>query len=100
MILITHDLGIVAGDPAIRWPSSYAGLVVEYAEVSRFTHNPAIHIQRACLIPFRNWIMEGGLAEEIHGLPPNLQRGIDGPFNPRCPNCMEICSIKSRKLQL
>lgn len=37
--------------------------------------------------------------EEIHGLPPEPTERIDGcSFNPRCPNCMEICKHKKPEI--
>ena len=100
MILITHDLGIVA-EICDKVAIMYAGQVVEYAEVSKIYHNPVIHIQRACLIPFRNWIRRRTGWRRSTDCLRNLQRGLTAvPSIPDAPTAWKSASIKSRKLQL
>ena len=48
MILITHDLGIVA-EICDKVAIMYAGQVVEYAEVSKIYHNPCLLYTSRCV---------------------------------------------------
>ena len=84
VILITHDLGVVAG-VADRIAVMYAGRIVEHADVHALYRAPAHPYTRALLdsIP-----REKAGAEDlrtIKGLPPNLLRIPPGcAFHPRC----------------
>ena len=81
MILITHDLGIVA-EICDKVAIMYAGQIVEYASVEKVYNNPS-H-------PYTN-----GLFNSIPKLDPEPTERIEGcAFSPRCPNCMEICKHK------
>jgi len=50
IILITHDLGIVA-DMADDIIVMYAGKIVEQGSVYSIFNNPVIRIQKACFVP-------------------------------------------------
>jgi len=52
IILITHDLGIVA-DMADDIIVMYAGKIVEQGSVYSIFNNPVIRIQKACFVPAR-----------------------------------------------
>ncbi|MDL2263447.1 ABC transporter ATP-binding protein [Synergistaceae bacterium OttesenSCG-928-I11] len=92
MILITHDLGVVActcDDVAVM----YAGKIIECGTredlfregrhhpytVGLFGSIPDIHSETTRLSPI------GGLMPDPTNLPPGCS------FSPRCPRCMEIC---------
>ena len=55
MILITHDLGIVA-EICDKVAIMYAGQIVEYASVEKVYNIRAIRIQTGCSTPFRSLI--------------------------------------------
>lgn len=95
MILITHDLGIVA-EICDKVAIMYAGQVVEYAEVEKIYDHPAHPYTQGLFHSIPKLDSEEEWLEEIHGLPPEPTERIEGcSFGPRCPNCMEIC--KHRK---
>jgi len=94
LILITHDLGVVAS-VADRIAVMYAGRIVEHADVHSLYASPAHPYTRALInsIPRRQW--RGQELVTIKGLPPNLLRIPPGcPFHPRCPSRQAICSVE------
>lgn len=94
MILITHDLGIVA-QICDKVAIMYAGQVVEYAEVKKIYENPSHPYTVGLFNSIPKLDTEEEWLEEIHGLPPEPTEKIEGcSFGPRCPNCMEICKHK------
>jgi peptide/nickel transport system ATP-binding protein len=91
LILITHDLGVVAS-VADRIAVMYAGRIVEHADVYRLFESPAHPYTRALIdsIPRQN--RSGQQLATIQGLPPNLTRIPSGcPFHPRCKLREPIC---------
>jgi peptide/nickel transport system ATP-binding protein len=91
LILITHDLGVVAS-VADRIAVMYAGRIVEHADVYALYERPAHPYTRALIdsIPKRHGRDE--VLKTIKGLPPNLTRIPAGcPFHPRCPVRQDIC---------
>lgn len=94
MILITHDLGIVA-EICDKVAIMYAGQVVEYAGVEKIYNNPCHPYTKGLFNSIPKLDTEEEWLEEIHGLPPEPTERIEGcSFSPRCPNCMEICKHK------
>ncbi|MGA8353545.1 MAG: ABC transporter ATP-binding protein [Solirubrobacteraceae bacterium] len=92
VILVTHDLGVVAGF-ADRVLVMYAGQIVEQGSVSEIFEDPQ-H-------PY-TWGLLGSIADmtaerprrlpAISGAPPSLQRPPSGcRFHPRCPHAYEAC---------
>ena len=97
MILITHDLGIVA-EICDKVAIMYAGSVVEYATKEALYQNPSHPYTRGLFNSIPKLDVEEEWLEEIDGLPPEPTEIIEGcAFNPRCPNCMEICKKKKPK---
>jgi len=91
LILITHDLGVVA-QVADRIAVMYAGRIIEQAGVHDLYRRPAHPYTRALLesIPSRH--RHGEPLTTIRGLPPNLLRIPAGcPFHPRCPIAIDQC---------
>ena len=89
LILITHDMGIVAQN-ADKIAVMYAGRIVEYSSVSSLFKNPKHPYTKALL----NVILDINTdkVETIEGQPPSITDDICGcPFHPRCKSCMEIC---------
>jgi oligopeptide/dipeptide ABC transporter ATP-binding protein len=93
IILITHDLGIVA-ETCNRIIVLYAGQVVEEATVSRLFQAPAHPYTQALLaaIPYQQPRKQP--LQAISGTVPNpasLPAGC--PFAARCPHVMDICRV-------
>jgi oligopeptide transport system ATP-binding protein len=92
VILITHDLGVVAG-LADRVAVMYAGYIVETGPIQDIFYRPTHPYTHMLLqsIP-RLDADRGQPLKPIPGQPPDLTRlGPGCPFAPRCPNVLEIC---------
>jgi peptide/nickel transport system ATP-binding protein len=105
VLLITHDLGVVA-ETAQRAIVMYAGRKVEEAETASLFRNPLHPYTRGLLksIPRRN--AQGrrndirGRLEEIAGMVPSLREEIAGcPFAPRCALAVPRCSKEPPSLE-
>ena len=103
VLLITHDLGVVA-ETAQRAIVMYAGRKVEEADTDTLFRNPLHPYTRGLMnsIPRRN--ARGrrsnirGRLEEIAGIVPSLREEIAGcPFAPRCfmavPRCSQVSPL-------
>ena len=91
LILITHDLGVVA-DVADRIAVMYAGRIVEQAPVADVYHRPAHPYTKGLLQSIPRVDAKGSELYAIKGLPPNLTRVPPGcSFNPRCAYAQESC---------
>ncbi|KJK48405.1 ABC transporter ATP-binding protein [Streptomyces sp. NRRL F-4428] len=91
LILITHDLGVVA-DVADKIAVMYAGRIVEAAPVHEIYKAPAHPYTRGLLDSIPRLDQKGQELYAIKGLPPNLLRIPPGcAFNPRCPMAREVC---------
>jgi len=91
VILITHDLGVVAGmtDQVIVM---YAGKIFERAPTTELFENPGNPYTRGLLRSVPNPTDEQGQLYQIPGQPPDLARLPAGcPFAPRCERAEEIC---------
>ncbi|MDQ0751082.1 oligopeptide transport system ATP-binding protein [Streptomyces africanus] len=91
LILITHDLGVVA-DVADKIAVMYAGRIVETAPVHELYKRPAHPYTKGLLESIPRLDQKGQELYAIKGLPPNLTRIPSGcAFNPRCPQAQDIC---------
>ncbi|WP_058046070.1 ABC transporter ATP-binding protein [Streptomyces roseifaciens] len=91
LILITHDLGVVA-DVADKIAVMYAGRIVETAPVHELYKRPAHPYTRGLLDSIPRLDHKGQELYAIKGLPPNLLRIPTGcAFNPRCPKAQDVC---------
>ncbi|GAA1316224.1 ABC transporter ATP-binding protein [Pseudonocardia xinjiangensis] len=91
LILITHDLGVVA-EVADRIAVMYAGRIVEHADVHTLYSNPCHPYTHALLESIPRVDTKGTQLRAITGLPPNLTRIPPGcPFHPRCPMAVDVC---------
>ncbi|MFC9625075.1 ABC transporter ATP-binding protein [Streptomyces sp. NPDC056930] len=91
LILITHDLGVVA-DVADKIAVMYAGRIVETAPVHELYKRPAHPYTRGLLDSIPRLDQKGQELYAIKGLPPNLLKIPSGcAFNPRCPKAEDIC---------
>ncbi|MGW7439642.1 ABC transporter ATP-binding protein [Streptomyces sp. NPDC054849] len=91
LILITHDLGVVA-DVADKIAVMYAGRIVEAAPVHEIYKAPAHPYTRGLLDSIPRLDQKGQELYAIKGLPPNLVAIPPGcAFNPRCPMAQPVC---------
>ena len=91
VILITHDLGVVAGmtDHLIVM---YAGKVFERAPTEELFERPGNPYTRGLLRSVPDPTDEQGSLYQIPGLPPDLAHLPPGcPFAPRCERAEDIC---------
>ena len=84
LILITHDLGVVA-DVADDIAVMYTGRIVEHASVFDTFSAPAHPYTKGLLQSIPRIDSKGTELYAIKGIPPNLMRIPSGcPFHPRC----------------
>jgi oligopeptide transport system ATP-binding protein len=91
VILITHDLGVVAGmtDHVIVM---YAGKIFEQAPTGELFAKPANPYTRGLLRSVPDPTAEQGQLYQIPGQPPDLAHLTKGcPFAPRCERAEDIC---------
>ncbi|MET1071152.1 MAG: ABC transporter ATP-binding protein [Umezawaea sp.] len=94
LILITHDLGVVA-DVADRIAVMYAGRIVEHADVFQLFRAPGHPYTESLLESLPRLDLKGQELKTIKGLPPNLSDIPSGcPFHPRCPRAVDRCSTE------
>jgi oligopeptide/dipeptide ABC transporter ATP-binding protein len=91
MVLITHDLGVVAG-VADRILVMYAGKPVEISTVDEVFYNPKMPYTLGLLGSLPRMDVEEEMLTPIQGAPPSLVNLPPGcPFSPRCPLAIEVC---------
>jgi oligopeptide transport system ATP-binding protein len=92
IIMITHDLGIVASI-CQKIAVMYAGKIVEYGTVDEIFYNPKHEYTKGLLnsIPILTEKEHKRLVP-IEGTPVDLLNPPKGcPFAPRCDSCMKVC---------
>ncbi|MFM9368479.1 ABC transporter ATP-binding protein [Streptomyces sp. Da 82-17] len=99
IVLITHDLGVVA-DIADRVMVMYAGRVVEQGEVHELYAQPRHPYTNGLLGAVLTPGAEGGRRlPEIPGLVPSLETQPDAcTFAPRCPRATQQCTTARPRL--
>jgi oligopeptide transport system ATP-binding protein len=91
LILITHDLGVVA-DVADRIAVMYAGRIVEHADVHALYAAPAHPYTQGLLASIPRVDRRGRGLVTISGAPPSPARLPSGcAFHPRCPYARQLC---------
>jgi len=91
MMLITHDLGIVA-ETCDRIAVVYGGAVVESGTVQEVYTNPAHPYTRGLFDSIPKLDDDSVELKPIEGEPPNPARMPEGcAFHPRCRYCKDIC---------
>jgi oligopeptide transport system ATP-binding protein len=91
LILITHDLGVVA-DVADRVAVMYAGKIVETGSIFDVYKNPAHPYTQGLMASIPRLDQKGNKLTPIVGAPPNLMRIPPGcAFHPRCPYARQKC---------
>jgi len=100
LILITHDLGVVAG-MAQRINVMYAGHIVERADTDELYGRPRHPYTVGLLQSIPRLDAQGrGELVPIQGHPPDLSREIAGcPFADRCFNVQERCRVEMPPLE-
>ena len=99
VILITHDLGVVAG-MADRIQVMYAGTVAETADTYELFANPRHPYTLGLLKSIPRLDSVKGKLDPIRGLPPDLIDLPDMcPFSPRCDYSEEVCERKAPMLR-
>ena len=91
IILISHDLGVVAGTTD-RILVMYAGRVFESASTPELFAKPANPYTRGLLRSVPDPTVATETLYQIPGAPPDLARlGAGCPFAPRCERAEEVC---------
>jgi len=94
LILITHNMGIVA-EMADRVAVMYAGKIVEVAPTIKIFENPKHPYTKALLDSIPNIQVEDKILNTIPGSPPSLTDPPLGcPFHPRCPFAFDRCRVE------
>ena len=94
LILITHDLGVVAS-VADSIMLMYAGSVMEKAPADDFYANPTHPYAHGLMKSVPRLIGKTGRLDPIEGAPPSLLNVPPGcPFNPRCPHAQDRCRVE------
>jgi peptide/nickel transport system ATP-binding protein len=92
LILITHNLGIVA-ERAHRTAIMYAGQIVEMAETNELFSNPLHPYTRGLLASLPEFTKPGERLATIAGSVPDLKQELAGcPYRERCPICDQACA--------
>jgi oligopeptide/dipeptide ABC transporter ATP-binding protein len=91
LVLITHDLGVVA-EVADRIAVMYAGRIVETGTAAEVFRRPAHPYTEGLLASVPRVARRTERLEPITGAPPNLARIPAGcPFHPRCGHRRPVC---------
>lgn len=99
VILITHDLGIVAGN-CDTVAIVYAGEIVEYGSKEEIFDHPSHPYTKGLFAALPDISREAARLTPIEGMPPNpsdLPKGCK--FHPRCRYASEECSQKDVELK-
>ncbi len=95
IMLITHDLGVVA-EICDRVAIMYAGRIVEEASVNDVFHRPLHPYTEGLMASIPGRGNRGEDLKTIRGMVPNLTHLPAGcPFHPRCPLAEGICRQES-----
>jgi len=93
VVLITHDLGVIAGmcDHVLVM---YAGRILESAEAGELFHNPQHPYTKALMASLPSARRKGEELYTIPGLPPDPVKETEGcPFAPRCEHVVDACRV-------
>jgi peptide/nickel transport system ATP-binding protein len=99
VILITHDLGVVA-ETCQRVIVMYAGRKIEEASVYELFDRPAHPYTRGLMASIPRLAKRSRRLSEIPGIVPNLREPIVGcAFAPRCAYARERCRVEAPDLR-
>jgi oligopeptide/dipeptide ABC transporter ATP-binding protein len=100
LILITHDLGVVA-EVADRVSVMYAAEVVENADIGELFERPYHPYTEGLMRSLVRPDHKGGRLSPIKGSPPDLLHIPSGcPFHPRCDYVQDICRTDDPPLRV
>ena len=92
MIMITHDLGVVA-EVCDYVAVIYAGEIVEYGTLAEIYHNPSHPYTKGLFGALPDINGRAERLQSISGMPPNPARLPEGcKFAPRCPYASDRCT--------
>jgi len=98
MILITHDLSIIA-ETCEKTAIMYAGRIVEYGNVVGIFKQPLHPYTQGLMAAFPSIRAARTKMASIPGQPPDLLNPPSGcRFHPRCPYAMKVCKEKAPEL--
>jgi len=99
LVLISHDLGIVAGS-ADRVAIMYAGRIVERGAVEDIFDRPRHPYTRGLLASLPKIDGQATRLTAIEGSPPSLTARPSGcAFHPRCRHAVELCAAQEPALR-
>ena len=94
IVMITHDLGVVAG-MADEVVVMYLGHIVEKAGVRRIYRDPRHPYTRGLMASMPSLITPAGNLKPIKGVVPDPYSVAAGcPFAPRCSEALPVCRLK------
>jgi len=100
IIMITHDLGVVAGS-CDKVLVMYAGRTMEYATVDEIFYQASHPYSEGLLKAIPRLDTEGEILPTIAGNPPNLLRLPPGcPYQDRCHRVLDRCSTDAPPLEM
>ncbi len=100
IMLITHDLGVVA-EMAERVAVMYAGRIVEEGDVRSIFRKPLHPYTEGLLKSIPNIDKQKQRLHVIEGMVPNPKNAPSGcSFHPRCPYAKEICHQEEPRVQI
>ncbi len=100
LILITHDLGVVA-EVADRVAVMYAGRIVETGDITDVYHRPTHPYTIGLMESLPQLDIKGGRLRPIPGSPPDLTMRPSGcAFHPRCRYAQQVCVDDDPPLRL
>ncbi len=98
IMLITHDLGVVA-ETCDKVAVMYAGKIVEYADVKTLFRDPKHPYTRGLLNSLPLLV---GEQEELNVIPGTVPNPLEAPsgcrFAPRCPHATALCDREAPEL--
>jgi oligopeptide transport system ATP-binding protein len=99
IVLITHDLGVVA-EIADRVAVMYAGSIVETGPIDQVFAEPAHPYTVGLMRSVPRLDQMGGRLSPILGSPPSLTAIPPGcSFHPRCPRAQQVCTQEAPALR-
>jgi len=100
ILLITHDLGVVA-ETCDRVGVAYAGNIVEMGRVEDVLYQMKHPYTQGLLAALPRPTHRGQPLQSIKGsVPDGLRLPAGCPFHPRCPEVMDICQLEKPALVL